>query len=86
MDSIGPFPLVWRCLTKWTLLGLVTTGVLYPHVGLLLKHLHHLRNVDSLIQPELPEIAAINREIDSLLATSSQAGFAIRTRPACSSR
>jgi hypothetical protein len=62
---------VWRGLVKWALLGLVITFVLYPHVGLLLKQVRHLRNVESLIQPDLPEIAAINRELDAQLVTNT---------------
>jgi hypothetical protein len=53
------------------MLALVTAFVLYPRVGLLLKQIQHLRNVESLIQPDLAEIGAINREIDAQLTTNT---------------
>jgi hypothetical protein len=56
---------------KWALLALVSIVVLYPHLGLLLRQVQHLRDVESLIQPELPELAAMNREIDAQLATNT---------------
>jgi hypothetical protein len=68
---LARLPFAWRCPVKWLLFVLVTIIVLYPRVPLLLKHVHHLRNVESLIQPDLPEIAAMNREIDRLLATNT---------------
>lgn len=67
---LARLPCVWRWLAKWALFALVTAFVLYPHVGLLLKQVQHLRNVESLIQPDLPEIATINHELDALLATN----------------
>lgn len=70
-SRLGRLPFLWRCLVKWLLLALVTILVLYPRVHLLLKQVQHLRNVESLIQPDLPEIAAINRAIDTQLATNT---------------
>jgi len=60
-------PLVWRVLVKWLLLGLVTSFALFPNLVLLLRHIQHLRNVEALIQPDLPQIADINREIAAKL-------------------
>lgn len=68
---LARLPCVWRWLVKWGLMALVTAFVLYPHVSLLLKQAQHLRNVESLIQPDLPEIATINRELDAQLATNT---------------
>ncbi len=68
---LARLPWVWRCLVKWGLLAGVILVVLYPRLDLLLRHVRHLRDVESLIQPDLPEIAAMNREIDAQLATNS---------------
>ncbi len=68
---LARLPWVWRCLVKWALLASVTIGVLYPHLNLLLRQIQHLRNVESLIQPGLSEITAMNREIDAQLATNA---------------
>ena len=70
-SRLARLPRVWRYLLKWLVLASVTTVVLYPHPGLLYRQVQHLRNVESLIQPDLPEIAAINREIDAQLATNA---------------
>lgn len=64
---LARLPLVWRLLVKWLLFGLVTTFALFPNPVLLARHVQHVRDVDALIQPDLPEIAAINREIDAKL-------------------
>lgn len=64
-------PRAWRWLVKWTLLALVILIVLFPSAPLLLKQVRHLRDVESLIQPDLPAIAAINRELDARLATNT---------------
>jgi hypothetical protein len=68
---LARLPGVWRWLVKWAVLAFVTAFALYPNVSLLLKQVQHLRDVESLIQPDLPEIAAINREIDAQLATNA---------------
>ena len=57
----------WRWLVKMGLLGLVILFALYPHPVLLAIHLRHIRDIESLIQPDLPEMAEINREIDAKL-------------------
>lgn len=58
---------VWRWLVKLTLFGGVVLFALYPHPVRLAVHLQHLSHIESLIQPALPELAAINREIDAKL-------------------
>lgn len=68
---LARLPFAWRCLVKGLLFAVIMVIVLFPRVPLLLKHVQHLRNVESLIQPELPEIAAMNREIDALLSTNA---------------
>jgi len=70
-SRLARLPWVWRCLAKWFLLALVATLALYPRPGLLVKQVRHLCQVELLIQPELPEIRALNREIDALLATNA---------------
>ena len=61
----------WRASLKLLLFGLVTLAVLYPHPVLLVKQIQHLADVESLIQPDLPAMAEINRDIDTLLATNT---------------
>lgn len=68
---LARLPCAWRCLVKWALLAVVIIVVLYPHLGLLVRQIRHLRDAESLIQPELPELAAMNREIDAQLATNT---------------
>ena len=68
---LARLPWMWRCLVKWGLLAGVSIVVLYPRFDLLLRHVQHLRDVETLIQPDLPEIAAMNREIDAQLATNT---------------
>ena len=57
----------WRWLVKLVMLGVVILFALYPHPVLLVTQIQHLCNIESLIQPDLPEMAAINREIDAKL-------------------
>jgi hypothetical protein len=64
---LAQLPLAWRLLIKWAALGVVTAFALFPHPVLLARHVQHVRNIEALIQPDLPEIAAINREIDAKL-------------------
>ena len=64
---LARLPFIWRLLVKWILLLFVILFALYPHPGLLFKHVQHLRNIESLIQPDLPEIAVINHELDAHL-------------------
>ena len=63
--------LLARTILKFLLLGLVTLVVLYPHPVLLVKQVQHLADVESLIQPGLPAMAGINRDIDKLLPTNA---------------
>jgi len=64
---LARLPLVWRLHVKWLLLGLVTVFALFPHPVLLVRHVQHVRNIEALIQPDLPQISDINREIDAKL-------------------
>ena len=59
--------LVARWPVKWALLAAVVLFALYPRPGLFLEQIRHLSNVESLIQPELPQLAEINREISATL-------------------
>lgn len=56
-----------RCLLKAALFGIVLAAVLYPHPVLLGRQVRHLRSLESLIQPAMPALADINREIDQRL-------------------
>lgn len=57
----------WRWLVKGALLGAVILFTLYPHPVLLVRGVQHLGDVESLIQPDLPEIAEMNRAITAQL-------------------
>lgn len=57
----------WRWLVKGALLGAVVLFTLYPHPVLLVREIQHLSNIESLIQPGLPEIAEMNRTISAQL-------------------
>jgi hypothetical protein len=67
LNRLARLPFIWRLALKVLLLLLVILFALFPHPGLLVKQVQHLRNVESLIQPDLPEIADINRELDNQL-------------------
>jgi hypothetical protein len=70
-NRLAQLPFIWRLAVKGLLLFLIVLFVLFPHPGLLYKQIQHLRNVESLIQPDLPEIAEINRELDDQLGDGS---------------
>ena len=70
-NRLAQLPFIWRFAVKGALLLLIILFVLFPHPGLLYKQIQHLRNVESLIQPDLPEIAEINRELDDQLGEGS---------------
>lgn len=57
----------WRWPAKLALLGAVVLFTLFPHPALLVRELQHLNDIESLIQPDLPEVAAMNREITAQL-------------------
>ena len=61
----------WRASLKLLLFGLVTLAALYPNPVLLVKQIQHLTDVESLIQPDLPAMAEINRDINKLLPTNA---------------
>jgi hypothetical protein len=65
---LARLPLGWRCLVKWSLLALIVLGVLYPLPHLLFHQIRHLRDWESLIQPDLAAMPEINRAIDAQLA------------------
>ncbi len=60
-------PWFWRVIAKGLLFLTVLVGVLYPHPVYLVRQVGHLRDTEALIQPDLPFIAEINREIDAKL-------------------
>ena len=62
---------ILRACLKLLLFGLVTLVVLYPNPILLIKQVRHLADVESLIQPGLPAMAEINRDINRLLPTNA---------------
>ena len=57
----------WRWFVKLALFGTVVLFTLYPHPVLLVREIQHLSDVESLIQPDLPEIAEMSRAITAQL-------------------
>lgn len=80
---LARLPLVWRWLVKWILFGIVTLFTLFPRPDLLLAHIRHLGNVEALIQPNLPQIAEINRELDAGLKAGATRKEEFRAVEAC---
>lgn len=66
-DWLARLPRRWRCPVKALLFLAVLVLVLFPHPVYLARQVAHLADTEALIQPELPFIAGINREIDALL-------------------
>ncbi len=64
---LAQLPLGWRWLAKLAVLGAVVLFTLYPHPVLLVREIQHLNDVEALIQPDLPEIAEMNRAITAQL-------------------
>ena len=62
-----------RVSLKLALLAVVVLFALYPNPVLLLRQAGHLLDMESLIQPDLPAMPEINRNIDQLLATNTVA-------------
>lgn len=62
-----------RASLKLALLAAVVLFALYPNPVLLIRQLGHLLDTESLIQPDLPAMPEINRDIDQLLATNTPA-------------
>lgn len=62
-----------RISLKLALLAVVVLFALYPNPVLLVRQVGHLLNMESLIQPDLPAMPGINRDIDQLLATNTPA-------------
>ena len=62
-----------RASLKLALLAVVVLFTLYPNPVLLLRQLGHYLDTESLIQPHLPAMPEINREIDQLIATNAPA-------------
>lgn len=64
---------VKRAGLKLALLAAVVLFALYPNPVLLVRQVHHLLNMEQLIQPGLPAMPEINRDIDQLIATNTPA-------------
>lgn len=58
---------------KLALLAAVGLFALYPNPVLLVRQIGHLLDLESLIQPDLPAMPEINRQIDRLIATNTVA-------------
>lgn len=64
---------------KLALLAAVVLFALYPNPVLLVRQIGHYVNMEALIQPDLPAMPEINREIDQLLATNTSALTELKT-------
>ncbi|MBI5800028.1 MAG: transglutaminase domain-containing protein [Verrucomicrobia bacterium] len=62
-----------RSSLKLLLFAAVVLFALYPNPVLLVRQISHLLDMESLIQPDLPAMPEINRDIDQLLATNTPA-------------
>ncbi len=60
-----------RAGLKLALLAVVVLFALYPNPVLLVRQIGHYLNTESLIQPDLPAMPEINRDIDQLIATNA---------------
>ena len=60
-----------RAGLKLALLAVFVLFALYPNPVLLVRQVGHLLDMESLIQPNLPAMPEINRDIDQLLATNA---------------
>lgn len=56
---------------KLALLAVVVLFALYPNPVLFVRQISHYLNMESLIQPDLPAMPEINRDIDHLIATNT---------------
>lgn len=59
-----------RILIKWLFFFLVTLVVLFPYPRLLYRHVAHWRDLQSLVQPEAPELAGWDAELRRWLLES----------------
>lgn len=66
-------PPLKRAGLKLALLAAVVLFALYPNPVLLVRQVHHLLHMEQLIQPDLPAMREINREIDRLIETNAPA-------------
>lgn len=60
-----------RSAVKLALLAVVVLFALYPNPVLFVRQVGHYVNMESLIQPDLPAMPEINRDIDQLIATNA---------------
>ena len=70
LEAQGPLK---RVIFKLALLAAVVLFALFPNPVLLIRQAGHLLDTESLIQPGLPAMSDINREIDQLIATNTPA-------------
>ncbi len=63
-------PLWVRWPIKWSLFSLVVFFVLYPSPRLFVRHLRHIRRLDSLPDPEEPALAEFSRRFDLYLSSA----------------
>lgn len=62
-----------RAALKVAILAVVVLFALYPNPVLLVRQIGHLLDTESLIQPNLPAMPEINRDIDQMIATNTPA-------------
>lgn len=57
-----------RCPVKWMLFAGVSGLVLFPKPGLVFRHVQHLRNLDTLPDPDEPALEPLKARFDAFLA------------------
>jgi hypothetical protein len=65
-DRLAALRWYLRWPAKLALFAVVLLLILFPRLDLLARELHNLRHTEELIQPDLPAMAEINREVDKL--------------------
>jgi hypothetical protein len=75
---LANLPRHWRWSAKSLLFLLATAAVMYPHPVYLTRQLRHLTDTEALIQPHLPFIAELNRQIDTTLPAGAPPGQVFR--------
>lgn len=63
-----------RMPLKWLTFLAVVGAVLFPHPSLLTKHVDHLRHLNQMINPDAPELAALEVELRAFMAQRDKTG------------
>lgn len=64
----------WRMPLKWLVFLAVLFVVLFPDPRQFARHISHLSNLDSMVDPDAPELAAWEAEVRTRMARTAPAG------------